>query len=663
MVMSESQTIPNPVSAAYIPRNGARSGIGHHGDSHSIHFWNSRLMKTSIIRQFLIALIVMTGVVSLSAAPVITSQPSAPVVVSEGNSIDLKVQASGDGDLSYQWFKNDSMIDGATGPVLEFFPLARTDTGRFHVLVSDTSGSVKSSFVILRVAPGASFTIEEHPRDLNIQQGSAAIMKVVVSSNANLRYIWFKDGVPLPDSNTPQYALPAVQYADGGQYHVEVSDGISTVVSNSATLRVQAGILIIEDQLADQTIIKGRDVNVWVRLTSQEPLPLNYQWFKDGQKVAFATNPEFTIFGFNADDEGQYVLEISTIGILIKSDPINLKLNRDGIIITRNPASREVLLGGDVEFNVTAVSEKALLYQWYKNNEEIAGATSSKLLVQDVSAESAGDYHVVISNANTSTKSLPGKLVPVEGNLFVESHPSPSIALKGQTVTLTAKIIGSLTIKYQWLKDGIPLIGATSPSLTLNNVNALNSGKYALRGRASTSEVLSNAAQLAVRTPEITILQQPGDQIVIQGDSISLSIAASSPSSIAYQWFFNGTAIDGATSSSLVLSNAGESRAGEYHVVLQSAGIEITSDKAVIKVQQEKDLKVQLNIRQSQDAIDLVWPVTSSPSGIEFSSSIGSGAVWQSLEANASIEADQNVISIPLTDANLFFRVVSVAGE
>ncbi|HEX8354339.1 MAG TPA: immunoglobulin domain-containing protein, partial [Pyrinomonadaceae bacterium] len=81
--------------------------------------------------------------------PSITAQPrdtNAPA----GGPASLSVAATGDG-LFYQWFKGGALIPGATGGSLNFAGAQVSDSADYHVVVSNSSGSVTSAAARLLV--------------------------------------------------------------------------------------------------------------------------------------------------------------------------------------------------------------------------------------------------------------------------------------------------------------------------------------------------------------------------------------------------------------------------------------------------------------------------------------------------------------------------------
>ena len=92
--------------------------------------------------------------------PTITAPPTAQSVVS-GTSIILRVTATGDEPLTYQWMKDGVAVAGATSPTLALDNAAAATAGNYTVVVSNAGGSVTSPpatvSVSARPVAGATF--------------------------------------------------------------------------------------------------------------------------------------------------------------------------------------------------------------------------------------------------------------------------------------------------------------------------------------------------------------------------------------------------------------------------------------------------------------------------------------------------------------------------
>ncbi len=71
--------------------------------------------------------------------------------------------------------------------------------------------------------------------------------------------------------------------------------------------------------------------------------------------------------------------------------------------ITTHPASQEKMVGEAATFNVSATGYKPFTYQWFKDDDAIGGATAASLSLFPLAETDAGDYHVVVKNACTTT--------------------------------------------------------------------------------------------------------------------------------------------------------------------------------------------------------------------------------------------------------------------
>lgn len=89
---------------------------------------------------------------------------------------------------------------------------------------------------------------------------------------------------------------------------------------------------------------------------------------------------------------------------------ITLNVNFQGTTIAAptiatHPASQTVVVGNAASFTVIATGPDTLTYQWFYNNNAIAGATGATHIVSNVQTANTGNYHVVVSNAGGSVTS------------------------------------------------------------------------------------------------------------------------------------------------------------------------------------------------------------------------------------------------------------------
>ena len=116
-------------------------------------------------------------------------------------------------------------------------------------------------------------------------------------------------------------------------------------------------------------------------------------------------------------------------------------------------------------------------YQWLRNGHRIDGATQATFTIQNVTAESAGEYSVAVANTGGVVLSQPAALDVnvVAGTLT--TAPQNTTVNAGATATFSVVATGT-GLTYQWSRAGRLLQGETNATLTLDNVGTLSGGTY-----------------------------------------------------------------------------------------------------------------------------------------------------------------------------------------
>ena len=89
------------------------------------------------------------------------------------------------------------------------------------------------------------------------------------------------------------------------------------------------------------------------------------------------------------------------------------------------------------------------------------------------------------------------------------------------------------------------------------------------------------------------ITRQPQGATNMVGDPVMLSASAQGPAPLFYQWRHDGTAVWGATNSTLVMPSALMSQAGTYDLVVFNASGAVASDPAVLKLRRSAQITAQ----------------------------------------------------------------------
>ncbi len=173
--------------------------------------------------------------VTVKERPRITQQPPASLTVCVGQSVTLRVTATGAG-LRYQWRRNGTPIPGATQSSYTIAAVQPADSGIYDVVVSgECEPPAYSTQTELRVTGPPQ--IVEHPQSQSVRVGQSVTFRVQAQGQ-NLQYQWRKNGVAIAGATQPQYTIAAAQLADAGLYDCLVWNECGQSVSQAAQLTV-----------------------------------------------------------------------------------------------------------------------------------------------------------------------------------------------------------------------------------------------------------------------------------------------------------------------------------------------------------------------------------------------------------------------------------------
>jgi uncharacterized delta-60 repeat protein len=170
---------------------------------------------------------------------------------------------------------------------------------------------------------------------------------------------------------------------------------------------------------------------------------------------------------------------------------------------------------------------------------------------------------------------------------FVPGSPAILVEPRDQTnnvnTTATFRVIakGREPLSFQWFKDGIVVPDALTSSLVLSNVTGADTDTYWVVVNNSEGSSTSRVAQLSVIDP--VIFTHPVSAAVNVGETHTFSIDAAG-TGLTFQWRKDGQVITGATSSTLIISNASPTHTGEYQVVLTGTYGSLESEVANLLV-------------------------------------------------------------------------------
>ena len=496
---------------------------------------------------------VVVGPFAAAPVPTITGDPSAGSTLTAIPGTWAPVA-----DLTFQWLRNGVAIPGATASEFE---LAAADRGKaITVRVTGTApGYLATAKVSAALAVPLVFTATPTPTISGTPIPGAILTAhpgIWAPAATTLYYQWFRDGVAITTGGgatsykvlTTDVGVPLsvrVTAAKAGYRSTPVFSADAVVVLPFVSAPVPT---ITGTATAGSTLTAHP--GTWTPAAD-----LTFQWLRAGVVIPDATDATYVV---TAADRGK-ALTVRVTGeasgyltTAKTSVPLAVPLV---FTTTPTPTIAGVATVGSTLTAVPGVwapLPTTLAYQWFRGGTAITGATTTTYKVV------ASDLDLPISVRVTAVRAgyLTTPLVsnPTTAVRTFTSAPVPTItgtATAGSTLTANPGTWApAANLTFQWLRAGVAIPGATAATYELTADD---------RGKAITVRVTGTAAgylptarvSAALAVPSVfTTAPTP----VIVGSPIPGAILTAVPgvwaptaTTLSYQWFRDGTAITGAT--------------------------------------------------------------------------------------------------------------------
>jgi M6 family metalloprotease-like protein len=302
-------------------------------------------------------------------------------------------------------------------------------------------------------------------------------------------------------------------------------------------------------------------------------------------------------------------------------------------IIVKHPSTLTVVPGQTATFTAAASGFSPLYYQWRKDGAAIAGATQSAYLIVNVQPADVAEYSVTVTNAYGTVTSASASLVVIptvplpyalnnsnqtwitdaevpwygQTNFSYDGLASARSYFIGhdQSTSLRTTVTGPGTLEFWWRVSSQTNADILSFRLDAEEIARISGEKgweqkslylpagsldleWLYRKDASGSAGQDQGWVDQVRyTAGATlpfITEQPASQSSVGGAAVTFKVAALGTPTLAYQWFFNGAPIAGATASSFTLASPGVANGGYYSVRVSNPYGAILSSNALLGV-------------------------------------------------------------------------------
>jgi len=209
----------------------------------------------------------------------------------------------------------------------------------------------------------------------------------------------------------------------------------------------------------------------------------------------------------------------------------------------------------------------------------------------------SGGTTISVALSGTGTGITPSTPPPAAIAPAITAQPASVKIVTGQAATFNVAATGTAPMRYQWMKNGAALSGATASTFTTGaETTADNSAQFSVQVSNTAGSATSGAAILTVTSPVVapSITSQPASQSIASGKTATFSVAATGTAPMTYQWSKAGVAISGATSSSY--TTPAMTATAQFTVTVSNGAGSATSNPATLTVTAASTLLLNSNV-------------------------------------------------------------------
>jgi hypothetical protein len=383
-----------------------------------------------------------------------------------------------------------------------------------------TSGFRQSRRFTLQVVPSnMPPTIVTQPKDVSVFLAATAYFSVNATGTPPLRFHWTFEGFDIPDATNNNLTISNVQTNQAGNYAVEVSNDLGTILSSNAVLTVVgSGVGILLDV----------DFQGWLGVTT------NNMSAKMGFAAIGQTSSDYWNFYQTLENNPSGAVPnliladgtVTTAGLTVQNGPGSWGTGSpdamyheyiypwggDMVITFTNlpPGVYEVLPYGSVgNYDLSVGSVQYGNQQCYDSNPGgVPVWTQGVQYVVYTNVQVQAGQSLVLTVHSSGSGSLAGMQLAKAGIAgiapVITQQPTNQTVSVGSAATFSVTATGSTPLSYRWQKNGISLSdggniwGSTTTSLTISNAQSGDAANYSVVVSNSISSVASSNAVLTV---------------------------------------------------------------------------------------------------------------------------------------------------------------------
>ncbi len=508
--------------------------------------------------------------------PAVTLSASALSLCAD-SSVTFRASATNGGTSpGYTWYKNGTVISGATGT--NYTPSVFANNDVFSVQLTSNANcaqpaSVTSNTDTLHVTSVVipSAVISANPGNSICKGQSVVFSSTLTNAGNNASVQWQKNGVAISNATSNTYASDSLNNGDVITLRLTSSAACAspqTVLSGNITMQVNSVIPSVTiSSNSGSSICSAQQVVFSASLSGGGNSP-SCQWQANGVNIPGASGISYAT---DSLVDGEVISAILTSNAACAS-PRDTQSNSITISVVSNASPSVSILssfGDSVCSGQTGLLTAIQLnggnspaYQWFDNNDTIAGATASTYTPATIGTTDT--FTVQLVSNSTCVASNLALSAPFSATVLPTVTPTVSINLSGSdsicsgeelTITADAENAGA-NPKFQWLNNGVDINGQTNntfSSTALTDSSQLSVMLTADLTCASPSTVLSSAILIRVAPPvqpTINLVSSAVGSILCPGQTVTFTSSETNGGlNPQYLWFKNDSLLANETDS------------------------------------------------------------------------------------------------------------------
>lgn len=486
-------------------------------------------------------------------------------------------------NYTFQWYKNNSPITGATNSSIVIADASENGTYTLDVKLTDEDTEISNAIDVQLATENISIT-----NDIALCNNQDVTLSANVS-NSNYTYQWYKNNSSITGETNSSLITNTA-----GNYYLEVTSGNCTLSSNTIEL-IDGGINITSETPEQNVLLPSESKTIHISTDATSP---TFSWYKNNELIETANQNSITVTeigeykvtvtqteGCSTEISKTFVFTApSNVSATIANDNFKtcttdvMTISLTSLLADTDSGSIDLLEGDFSNYS----------FQWYKNNTIVNDANTLHLDITN--PKDNGEYYVVAQVPNfgyVTSNSIHVHLTTVKQ---VSVSTQDGFCDTSSMVTITSDVTPTDDISFAWYKTDASTILSTSTTVTVNEA-----GTYYLEVTDGDCVIASNYLDIQALNEDAITTNYPSNINLVEGTTLTLTAEGAQN----YNWFFNGAVVSTTNETSI-------SEAGQYTLTASVNSCEVVKTFTVTEIENNA-IAIPNTVTLNNDGINDTW--------------------------------------------------------